>query len=225
MQTPCVGSTNVYRYRRSYGWRHAHRQLAFSGVRPQLGQNWRTMVRFVALKAFVQWENRMGVIREVEPARMHFRQTAGSGLRTYIATDGRTAGAMPTDSWPFLVCVPNWGRTGGPWPDLPHLKHSFNGQIVWGWLVKSNPRGYTSGKPRGLRRCRPRGLLSCPVSHVPGGTDRSWGRCAPARRWRALPRHLKPLPCMRCRRRRRRWRRPSWRIPQTRPCPPLPSTP
>ena len=146
-----VGSTYVHRYRRSYGWRHAHRQLAFPGVRPQ--------------------------------------------------------------------------RTGGPWPDLPHLKHSFNDQIVWEWLVKSNPRGCTSGKPRGLGRCCPRGLLSCLVSPVPGGTDRSWGRCAPARRWRALPRHLKPLPCMRCRRRRRRWRRPSWRIPRTRPCPPLPSTP
>ena len=82
------------------------------------------------------------------------------------------------------------------------------GKSYGGDSWKSNPQGYTSGRPRGLGRCRPRGLRDHPAPCVPGGTARLWGRSAPARRWRALPHHRKPLPCMRCRSRRCRWRTP-----------------
>ena len=61
VQNPCVGSTYVHRYRRSYDWRHAHRQLAFPGVRP-LGVELADMVRLAALEALVQLANRMGVV-------------------------------------------------------------------------------------------------------------------------------------------------------------------
>ena len=95
------------------------------------------MDRLDALKAFVQWSNRMGVIR-------------GSRTRdgTLPANRGASAAAVPTAS------------------------------------------------------------AAPPAHRVLGETARSWGRSVPARRWRAFPHHCKPLPCMRCRSRRRHWRRP-----------------
>ena len=52
---------------------------------------------------------------------------------------------------------------------------------------------------------------AAPPPRVPGGTAHSWGRSAPAHRWRTLPRHRKPLSCMRCRSHRRHWKPPPLR--------------
>ena len=134
MQKLCVRSTYVYCYRRSYGWCHAHRQLTFPGVCSQLGHNCRTR------------------------------------------------------------------------PELPHLKHPINGQIVLEWLLGVEPARVHFQQTAGPRPLLPPWPRGRPVPRIPGGTTRSWDRSAPARRLRALPRHRK-RPCMRCRSRRRHWRK------------------
>ena len=76
VQKPCVESTYVSRYRQTGSWRPTHVQLA-SAVRPQLGQNLWAWPDLPHLKLSF---NRRIVWRwlvEVEPARVHFRQTAG----------------------------------------------------------------------------------------------------------------------------------------------------
>ena len=77
VQMPCVGSTYVNRCRRSYGWRQVHKQLAFPGVRPQLGQNWRTKPDLPRLKHSFNGQTVCGWFAEVQVATEHFRQAAG----------------------------------------------------------------------------------------------------------------------------------------------------
>ena len=115
---------------------------------------------------------------------------------TYVSRYRRSRSWHPGQVQLASAVRPQFGQTWRTWPDLPHLKHSFSGHIVWRWLVEVEPARYT--RPRGLGRCHPSGLRGRPAPRVPGGTTHSWGRSTPGRRWCTLPRHRKFLPCMRC---------------------------
>ena len=116
---------------------------------------------------------------------------------TYVSRYRRSPSWHPGQVQLAPAVRPQFGQTWRTWPDLPHLKHSFSGHIVWRRLVEVEPARVhfwqTAGPPplppqRPPRPPRP----ACSRWNYPFA-----GRSTSGRRWCALLRHRKSLPCMR----------------------------
>ena len=64
------------------------------------------------------------------------RPCAGS---TYVSRYRRSCNWRPAHVHLPSAVRHQFGQNWRTWPGLPHLKHSFSGHIVWGWLVGVEP--------------------------------------------------------------------------------------